>query len=121
MSPSIYYSGVGDSVIFEEYIFTQGKYFQKTLFLEDMKKGITMNIDIIDGIQNARTTMIIILDIVREGESVDETRKHLFRRGIPHINEVTFPAPQPDVRQVLARHGYKFSEGDLEFTLSTDI
>ena len=80
-----------------------------------------MNIDIIDGCQNARTTMIIILDIVREGESVDETRKHLFRRGIPRINEVTFPAPQQEVMQVLARHGYTISEGDLEFALSTDI
>ena len=121
MNPQVYYSNVGDSVIFEDCIFLQGKYFPKTLFLEDMQYGIMMNIDIVNGIQNARTTMIIILDIVREGESVDETRKHLFRRVIPRINEVTFPAPQPDVRQVLARHGYTVSEGDLEFALSTDI
>ena len=77
-----------------------------------MKKGIMMNIDMIDGCQNARTTMIIILDIVREGESVDETRKHLFRRGISRINEVTFPTPKQEVRQVLARHGCTISEGD---------
>ena len=121
MSHSCYYSGVGDSVIFEDCIFIQGKYFPKTLFLENMQHGIMMNIDVVDGIQNARTTMIIVLDIVREGESVEETRNHLFRRGIPRINEVTLPAPQPDVRQVLARHGYQFSEGDLEFALSTDI
>ena len=80
-----------------------------------------MNIDIIDGCQNARTTMVILLDIVRDGESVDETRKHLFRRGIPRINEVTFMAPQQDVRKVSARHGYTISEGDLEFALSTDV
>ena len=121
MSPQCYYSGVGESVIFEDCIFLQGKYFPKTLFLEDMQHGIMMNIDIVNGIQDARTTMIITLDIVLKGESVEETRNHLFVRGIPRINEVTLPAPQPDVRQVLARHGYKFSEGDLEFALSTDI
>ena len=36
MSPSCYYSGVGDAVIFEDCIFIQGKYFPKTLFLENM-------------------------------------------------------------------------------------
>ena len=121
MNPQVYYSNVGDSVIFEDCIFLQGKYFPKTLFLEDMQYGIMMNIDIVNGIRNARTTMVIVLDVVLEGESVEETRNHLFVRGIPRINEVTLPAPQPDVRQVLARHGYKFSEGDLEFAFSTDI
>ena len=121
MTPQVYYSNVGDSVIFEDCIFLQGRYFPKTFFLEDMQYGIMMNIDIVNGIQNARTTMVMVLDAVLEGESVEETRNRLFARGIPRINEVTLSAPQPDVRQVLARHGYKFSEGDLEFAFSTDI
>ena len=94
MNPQVYYSNVGDSVIFEDCIFLQGKYFPKTLFLEDMQYGIMMNIDIVNGIRNARTTMVIVLDVVLEGESVEETRNHLFVRGIPRINEVTLPAPR---------------------------
>ena len=32
MNQQVYYSNVGDSVIFEDCIFLQGKYFPKTLF-----------------------------------------------------------------------------------------